>query len=71
MKRKCYTEPGTALTKMQTEIVLVLGYDDLTCKGNTTPIRSYGSPGVQQSLICTPTINISFKPLGVISVKEN
>lgn len=46
MKRKCYTEAGTALTKMQTEIVLVLGYDHFTCRGNMTH-----SPGLMGALV--------------------
>lgn len=36
MKRKCYTEAGTALTKAQTGNVLALGYDHLIYKGSTT-----------------------------------
>lgn len=36
MKRKCYTEAGTALTKTQTEIFLVLCGDHLICKGSMT-----------------------------------
>lgn len=48
MKRKCYTEAGTALTKTQTEIVLVLGGDHLICKGNMTYLS-----GLMRALVST------------------
>lgn len=47
MKSKCFTEAGTALTKIQTESVLALGYDHFMCKGNTTYLS--GLMGAQLS----------------------